>query len=340
MKKLLLFILITITLYSNDGAYTLSGNQLVPINESNISVKKEILTITRLDKGILDVKVEYTFFNPNKEKTIVVGFEAAEPEGDVETEPINGGHPYMKSFSVVMNGKKLDFKINDNVKKENIAYVYYFNAPFKRGVNKVIHHYTFEHSSGAGLAYEFDYVLSAASRWAGEVIEDFTLIIDNGDKSEFQIVKSFFKNANEWKVDGLMVDCFSDFYNKKPALQFYIRKSPIVFKKKNFKIEGELYLISELYSKKEFPSKIVLKILRNLPYAKRGYVFKSHELNSFFMAQPWYKKRPQYKAKYETLEKNEQEWINKVKAMKRSKVIDFYALFDEYDMLVKSRNLK
>ena len=34
--------------YTNDGAFYMAGNQLVPINETDISVKKEILYIKKL----------------------------------------------------------------------------------------------------------------------------------------------------------------------------------------------------------------------------------------------------------------------------------------------------
>ena len=407
MKKSLLWItLLSLALHANDGAYTLSGNQLVPINESKISIKKEILTITRLDEenGILDVKVEYTFFNPSKSKTIVVGFEATEPDGDVTTESVNGGHPYMKSFSVLMNGKNIAYKINSNVVKDNIGYVYYFKAPFKKGTNHVTHHYSFEHSGGAGIDYEFDYILSAASRWSKGIIEDFTLVIDVGDFSEFQIVKSFFKKANEWQVNGSTEKCLSDYYNGKPAVQFYVRKAPIVFKKKKFKIKGELFLISERYSRgipayvevfdykkvklwfsgmwieDIFPKdRVSYKIYKNFPYAQRGYIFKDKEIKKYYEGLSWYKKEPSYKPSkpivneklnaislnilknlpfakrgyvfknynfhvyswyienknykpsFSALPKNEQEWINEIKALKKSDNIDFYALMDEYD---------
>jgi len=87
MKKLLLTLMIlSLNLFGNDGTYTLSGNQLIPIKESKISIKKEVLTITRIEDKNLDVKVEYTLFNPTKTKEILVGFEAAEPYGDVQRE--------------------------------------------------------------------------------------------------------------------------------------------------------------------------------------------------------------------------------------------------------------
>jgi len=406
---LLWFTLVSSFLYANDGGYTLSGNQLIPIKESEISIKKELLTITLLDNNILDVKVEYTFFNPSKPKEILVGFEASEPEGDVETEPVNGGHPYMKSFSILMNRKKLSYKVKiNNQNDSNVGYVYYFRAPFKKGINHITHHYTFEYSGGAGIDYEFDYILSAASRWGKGAIEDFTLIIDVGDFSEFQIVKSFFKKANEWQVDGSTEKCLSDYYNDKPAIQFYVRKSPIIFKKKNFKIKGELFLISERYSRKTSPyaevfdykkvklwfskmwindilpkDRVSYKIYKNLPYAQRGYVFKDKDIQNYYEGLSWYKRTPSYKptksivneelnemslnilknlpyakrgysftkynfkcyswysekkdykANFLALPKNEQVWISKIKAMKKSDDIDFYELMDEYEKLYK-----
>ncbi len=47
MIKFIILFLFSIThSWANDGAYTMSGNQLIPIMESDISVKKEILTLS------------------------------------------------------------------------------------------------------------------------------------------------------------------------------------------------------------------------------------------------------------------------------------------------------
>jgi len=438
MKKIFLLLLITLNLYGNDGAYTLSGNQLIPIGESNISIKKEVLTITRLDddNGTLEVKVEYTLFNPTEAKTILVGFEAAEPEGDVTEEPVNGGHPYMKSFSVVMNTKKIFHKIKRKNKEliykdcQNslcVGYVYYFNASFKKGLNHITHHYYYIPSGGVSTYFEIDYILTAAKRWAGQIIEDFTLIIDVGDYVEFRVAKSFFTNASEWKFDGISKDVVGteqDPNNTTKYSKFYLRKSPLIFKKKNFKIKGDLSLIatrgryglggieefdykkhklpfrSDIYNINEplssdrnsykilnnlpyarrgyvfknsllqkyyeslewyekdinykasvtdlvdnekkwfsYLNEKTLKILENLPYAKRGYVFKNQMLNFYFMKQKWYKKNMKYQASITSLTKEEQLWLLKVKALKRDRGIDFYGLVDEYDScLVKNNN--
>jgi len=42
-------------------------------------------------------------------------------------------------------------------------------------LNSVTHTYRYESSFSLGTFYSIDYILSAASRWKGKVIEDFTL---------------------------------------------------------------------------------------------------------------------------------------------------------------------
>ncbi len=63
---IILFFFAMSNLWANDGAYTMSGNQLIPIMEPDISVKKEILTIKRLESGVLDVTVESTNYKTDK----------------------------------------------------------------------------------------------------------------------------------------------------------------------------------------------------------------------------------------------------------------------------------
>jgi len=73
--------------YTNDGAFYMAGNQLVPINETDISVKKEILYIKKTQE-FAEVSVYYEFFNPKDEKEIIVGFEAGIPLGDAGGSPV------------------------------------------------------------------------------------------------------------------------------------------------------------------------------------------------------------------------------------------------------------
>ncbi len=95
------------SLWANDGVYFTSGSFLVPTKETDISVAKEILTITIGKDSMARVDVYYELMNNGQPKTVTMAFEAQPPYnvGD----PINkqGIHPFIKDFSVVMNHQKL-----------------------------------------------------------------------------------------------------------------------------------------------------------------------------------------------------------------------------------------
>lgn len=110
MKHLLTTLLLVLALgaRANDGIYYTSGNFLVPIAETDISVAKEILTITIGKDSLAMVDVYYEFFNGGEAKTVTMAFEAEAPAGDM-WQPLNqqGVHPCIKDFTVTMNGKTL-----------------------------------------------------------------------------------------------------------------------------------------------------------------------------------------------------------------------------------------
>ena len=51
------------------------------------------------------------------------------------------------------------------------------------------------------------------------------------------------------------------------------------------------------------------RIMRNLPFAWRGYVFKSKDLQKYFESTTWYIPDPDYVADMEALPEKEQAWI-------------------------------
>ena len=94
---------------ANDGVYYVNGNQIVPLQETDIAVTKEVLTITMGNDDFARVDVQYEFTNRGKAKTIDVGFEAQgpyEPGGDSEFNKA-GKHPDIFDFTVEMNGAQL-----------------------------------------------------------------------------------------------------------------------------------------------------------------------------------------------------------------------------------------
>ena len=338
--------------YTNDGAFYMAGNQLVPINETDISVKKEILYIKKTEE-FAEVSVYYEFFNPKDEKEIIVGFEAGIPLGDAGFSPVNGHHPYMFDFTVSLNGNFLPYQIafvknstyTKNHKIQNIdpksldndvigdeldfQYVYHFKAKFKKGKNIVKHTYRYKLSRGVCYYYDFNYVLTAANRWANKQIDDFTLILDMGDFQTASIRKTFFKNTNEWTFNGIgKITENPDYTN------FYIQQGILVFEKKNFVPKGELSVEEESSYCREAGGnqKFIFslgknrelgdptektpeekRIIRNLPFARRGYIFKDKTLQDIFKTEDWYQPNPSYVPEVEPLTEEEKQLIKTFK---------------------------
>lgn len=380
-----LLVLIVSSLQANDGAYYASGNHLIPIDETEVCINKEILSLVRkvelsedgeYEEDYIYVTVDYTFFNPtNDDRKILVGFEAPSPSGDVSGYPINGKHPYISNFSVLMNGVSLNYEtaivneetyyINNkidakteeevmgadfNSNEPEFYYVYHFTANFKPGKNKIIHKYKFALSGSVMDKYKFDYILTAANRWANHQIDDFTLNIEVGESESFYLWNTFFDENDKWDIpNGRQINTES-IYNKEPISQFITYSGKISLKKENFKPKGELALYSPQeyireryeefnYKENDLPSKIIIselnkdfdddndilftktkstdkvsfKILRNLPFAIRGYVFKTKIIQDYYLTQKWYKPNPNYVSDLESLFEDEKKWLKEVK---------------------------
>jgi hypothetical protein len=181
--------------------------------------------------------------------------------------------------------------------------------------------------------YNFDYILTAANRWGNSQIDDFTLNIDMGSNESFNIKNTFFSDKNEWKIDDGRSLSSGNHFTK-----FITHTGSIIYKKKNFKPNGELYLYSSEgpmkdnytsfdYGLHNLPKSInnkttstnsvdenSFKILRNLPFAIRGYVFKTKLIQDYYLSQSWYKSKLEYKADLQTLSNEEKEWLKTVKS--------------------------
>ena len=381
MKKILLLlyvIIFNITCWANDGVYYTSGNQLIPITETQISVQKEILDITQQDSKML-VHVYYEFYNPGEEKTLLVGFEALPPSGawsmsEEEYKKLTD-HPYIQDFTVKINGQSLKYQVSHVDRKEENYYqngkfkeltkqqelefgremdfgdyipflfVYHFNATFKKGLNIVEHTYTFNKSMYVGVDYTLDYVLTAANRWANHQIDDFTMNLNMGDRTSFDVQATFFKGEGGWTINGIGRKNLAKQYENY-LLRFHIQQGSVTFHKKNFHPEGELELVQTFYVeqdenvepddceyyyrynfKKAYPTHMMMyfgnyddsnckplspelkKILRNLPFATRGYVFKTKAIQDYYESTDWYVANPDYVSDMKDLSENEREWV-------------------------------
>ena len=203
-------------------------------------------------------------------------------------------------------------------------YVYHFNAHFNEGLNIIQHTYAFDGSALVGMDYIFDYILTAANRWANNGIDDFTLIVDMGERETFLCGIDGVGN-DEWTYSGK---------GKNGEFGRHVQSGALVLHKENFHPEGELKigkrsasfeepsldLIKERYvmigdeNGPDFKTLEVTKeekqILKNLPFAYRGYVFKKKPLWEFFESTDWYVPNPGYKPSRDTtLSDAEKEWI-------------------------------
>lgn len=367
INKYLFFlcIFLSLKLFANDGAFYAKGNHLIPINDTDISVKKEILTLKKIRNKLIEVTVYYEFFNPSKEKQITVGFEAFAPEGDVDGTPKNNQHPYMRDFTVEHNDKVLKYEVayvsdslyNNGGKIKSLGlntfvegikggnytdfyYVYHFNVKFKKGINIIKHTYNYDLSGSVDKNYALGYVLTAANRWANKQIDNFTLIVDMGEFETFFINKTFFNNDNDWLINGIgkkktiQAQTNEFWFIENNAVKFNIQKGNLIFQKKNFKPQGELYLFATnyYYTKHNGNNELLLpfsyyqqdripepqndfekKVLKNLPFARRGYIFKNEELNNYYRKQEWYIPNPNYMPNSDNFSEIEMRWIEKWK---------------------------
>lgn len=82
MKQILSFVILllfpSLMVQANDAVYYASGSFLFPTRETDISVSKEILTITLQKGDYASVDVYYEFANPGAAKTVLMAFDAGE----------------------------------------------------------------------------------------------------------------------------------------------------------------------------------------------------------------------------------------------------------------------
>ena len=373
MKRLLLtlLLLLPVCVVANDGVYYANGNHLIPITETDISVRKEVLTITLVNDQF-HVDVYYEFYNPGKAKDLLVGFEAADPYPcyDPATyEKALPNHPFIFDFTVEMNSKHLAYEVAHvdyfkpslwkertglpeyyhngsfqtiDVRKQldalrdseyyanaGICYAYHFQAHFQPGLNIIHHTYRYQASEVAGYSYYLPYVLTAANRWANHQIDDFTLILDMGDCQSFYLPANFFDSLSEWQIlgAGRMNERPLNIYGMRPTAMFHVRHGKILFHKTDFHPLGELdlygYSVDGIFDKcregyidvwdvpfgRDSFTADQRRILRNLPFAQRGYCFKNASIQAFYNSTDWYIPDSTYIPDLETLPPEERKWI-------------------------------
>lgn len=339
---------------ANDGVLFVNGNQLVPVQETDIALTSEVLTISLCDDGYATVDVQYVLTNRGKEKTVTMGFEAGAPYNDEAPFNPKGIHPYIHEFTVVMNGQKLtytnavvaskynvdcdfkplnlkEWKSYEETKMRNgeelpnnsmlydskldslvdFAYAYYFTAHFHPGKNTVHHTYRYRMSYGVGRCFEVPYWLTPAMRWANKQIDDFTLRIKATNTAKhFFVADSLFSKSSFVVTEGVGKIRKVEMYHEM-NVEIALRNGTVEWHAKNFKPKGNIniqsaewlhyegFKLGSFYDRgvnylpgsyliEPDKSKERQRILKNLPYANRGYVFKDKKLQQYFSQFWWY----------------------------------------------------
>ena len=367
MKKALLLSLLAWLLspavaMANDGVYYTRGNHLVPLTETDISIRSEVLTISLLDNGYALVDVQYEFYNPSSQpKRLLMGFEADPPYNDDYRFHPSGGHPNIGSFTVEMNGHRLAYRSApcladtlplqpiDTTKRyyvwdnnalyeeghgpeqdeddwENgivFSYVYYFEATFQPGLNRVHHTYTYRLSMVAGLAFQLEYKLTPAARWAGGAIGDFTLIVRaDSTAKQFALPSDIFPGTELRPTEGTA--CKQALGDDGSFRLYSMRNGALTLHLTHFTPQHELVLSGQgkniIYSPdyrfgmcydrgseqelnyfdtylEQHPGQedFLRRVAHNLPYAHRGHVFRDAALRSYFESLWWYLPDPTYR---------------------------------------------
>ncbi|MBO4662182.1 MAG: YARHG domain-containing protein [Bacteroidaceae bacterium] len=346
--------------WANDGVFFVNGNHLVPVQETDIELNREVLTISLCDDGYAMVDVQYVLTNRGKDKTVTMGFEAVAPYNDDVPFSPQGIHPYINDFTVVMNGQKLAYMNAVVPSKYNVdcdfqplnlqqwksygevkmrdgedlpdnsmlydasqdslvgfAYAYYFIARFYPGKNTIHHTYRYRLGYGVGRTFEVPYSLMPAMRWANRQIDDFTLRIKATNTAKhFFVEDSLFAQEQFVVKEGLGKIRKTKWYNEL-FTEIALRNGTVEWHALNYKPKGNMniqsaerlhyddFKLGTFYDRSDnyLPGTFMIdpkksrerqRILSNLPYASRGYVFKDKKLKKYFSQFWWYMPDPQW----------------------------------------------
>ncbi len=316
-----LFILIAIVSFSNDWEFSSRGENIVPIETSQVSIKKEQIKMKIVNDG-MDVKVKFIFDSPISEEKII-GFITPEGGFDDDENYQWDGEMHFKNFTTVVNGKTVKSNVEKmkdfykknllskeemqkyNVEKYKDSYIYYFKANFVKGENTVEHSYNYSGSYGVGYI-DFQYVWTTISKWKNKKVDDFELIIEPGT-SFVSLPYTFWKNERKvnWEIIGegkidtaVQTITDSNTKEKKVLKRVYARlKSGYIrYKTKDFAPDNE-FLIEEIKN-----------IANYYPFEKteKGYIFldESSDYNFWLCC---YVTEPYSKEKYGTYENYKEE---------------------------------
>lgn len=237
--------------------------------------------------------------------------------------------------------------INKKTKESiNHAYAYCFKANFKEGKNVVHHTYRYRMSDGVYNHFSVPYWLLPAMRWANHQIDDFTLRIKvKNTAKQFCMTNDAMWKGGQWRVtEGVgKVHVVKNGWGNGEDLEFSLRNGTFEWHGRNFRPTTNIDIMSTeriCFYRDDFKlgrfydrTAAVLmpfdkmngedqaqgstagipnsRILRNLPYASRGYVFKDAKLAAYFKSLWWYMPDPSWQQSTADFTEQEKKWIQK-----------------------------
>ena len=353
LKLWFLFMVIMTVSFSNDWEFSSRGENIVPIETSQVSIKKEEIRMKVVNDG-MDVKVKFIFDSPVSEEKII-GF--ITPEGGFDDENYQwDGEMHFKNFTTVVNGKTVKSNVEKmkdfykknllskeemqkyNVEKYKDSYIYYFKANFKKGDNTVEHSYNYSGSYGVGYI-DFQYVWTTISKWKNKKVDDFELIIEPGT-SFVSLPYTFWKNEKkvDWEIVGegkidtaVQTITDSNTKEKKVLKRAYARlkNGYIRYKTKDFAPDNE-FLMEEIKN-----------IANYYPFEKteKGYIFEDADFDyerliCCYVTGPYSKEKHGTYENYEAelkLSKEQEEQLKKLSDKELEILRNYPFAFSGYD---------
>lgn len=217
-------------------------------------------------------------------------------------------------------------------REEEFTYVYYFNATFSPGNNVIEHFYEYEAGKSVYEQYMMGYKLEPITRWANGQVDEFVLELDLGEFQEVAI-SGLGEYKHNWDYDGTMGTYLvgdNEYYYREEL--FYTRSGYMTLRLLDFKPKEYLMISAPFFmdclmdrtfdadnknlSYSDYcrydsaVNERSYRILRNLPYARRGYVFNTDFIQQYYETMPWYQRDEG--AGMPAITEEELEWIEKL----------------------------
>ena len=199
MKKLvsiMIFLITCIFSFGNDWEFMSQGEHLIPLQISDMAIKKEKIEFKLRNDNFMDVSVNFVF-DSSSAGSRTIGFITPPDEyNDADNAPSGTGYDSesIKNFKTVVNGKKVKIRIGkmdeflnkgfftaeeekEYKNKYSKASVYYFKADLKKGENTINHSYSYRGATSTYDKGEYQYVLTTISKWKNKKVDDFEIIV-------------------------------------------------------------------------------------------------------------------------------------------------------------------